>query len=234
MSTTSSSGTSPGAVFITCVYATEQGVVTGGLRRHSRTLAKARDADHARREYAIVRGGLRVLLVAGVVGVFLAGSVSTSARSLIANCGPRELRATASLEGEAAHVVGGIALRNETGHTCLLPRWPPVSILWHRRALSLAGLPWEDYQPSPRQHEVLLLKPHRWAFMPLLWSNWCGSRPWGRFGFSPTIRLAMWSDTITITPHPRTVAPPPCLSPSHRSTFLFGRFYTPLPAGWIP
>ena len=177
---------------------------------------------------------LRAFLAATVVGVCLAGSACTSAHSLIANCGRRDLRVTASLVGESAHVVGGIALRNQTSHTCLLPRWPPVSILWHRRALSLAGLPWENYQPSPRQKEVLLLKQHQWVFVPLLWSNWCGSRPWGRFGFSPTIRLAMWSDTITITPHPQTVAPPPCLSPRQRSTLLFGRFYTPLPSGWIP
>lgn len=176
---------------------------------------------------------MRSVVLTLLIGLLGVGAPVAGPRAPTPNCTAHDLHVSASLLGGSAHVAGGIALKNVSGHLCLLPRWPPVAILWHGRALSLHALPWENYRPNSNQREVLLLKPRQAAFMPLLWSNWCGARPWGKFFLAPIIRLSMWSRLLLITPRPRNVAPPICLSQKQSSTLQFGRFYTPLPKGWI-
>jgi hypothetical protein len=155
----------------------------------------------------------RILLVAlALVSVLLPAAAAAGTSSTPRACTGAELERHFSLEGEAAHLVGGIALRNTSDAACLLPSWPRAELEWHGAALRLYETRYA-YQPDPEQRPVASLGPHRWAFAAILWSNWCRPSPWGTGSASPTLRLALLRGSVTIAMrHPSRIdsaGPPP-------------------------
>ena len=151
------------------------------------------------------------------------------------NCTAQQLSATASFGGETGSEVGGISLRNQGLRACLLPLHAHLALYWKQQRLHMTETPYAAYQPSNGQRRVGPLKPSQWAFVPVWWSNWCGARPWGKGFFTPYLRLTLANATIlTVTlRYPNEIPPPRCDSPKQQTTFEVGRFYTPLPVGWI-
>ena len=154
----------------------------------------------------------------------------------VGSCTAQQLSATASFQGETGSEVGGVSLRNRGPHACLLPRRARLAIYWKQQRLRVAETPYAAYQPNNGQRQVGQLESRQRAFVPIWWSNWCGARPWGKGFFRPYLRLTLAdSTTLTVTlRHPSEIPPPRCDSPNQRTTFEVGRFYTPLPLGWIP
>jgi uncharacterized protein DUF4232 len=131
---------------------------------------------------------------------------------------------------------GGLVVKNHGNLSCSLPARPNVSLQWNGH--DLAGLretPRVGYRPDPAQRFAQTLRPGRWAFAPLRWSNWCKQRPWNRGTSSLTLRLRLPTGTMEVRmQHPSATPGPQCSAPGHPSIFAVGPFYSPLPIGWIP
>jgi hypothetical protein len=153
------------------------------------------------------------------------------------SCKPARLVAHFELQaaGFAGQQAGGLTIKNRSTSSCSLPAWPQVSLQW--KGQDLAGLPETrlvGYQPDPAQRPTRTLRPGRWAFAPLRWENWCKPRPWGP-SFAATLLLQLPAGTKEIQMrHPGKTPAPYCLASSRPSIFAVGRFYSPLPTGWIP
>jgi hypothetical protein len=153
------------------------------------------------------------------------------------SCKPAGLIARFSLQGAGFYgeQSGGLTLKNPGDSSCSLPAWPQVSL--ESKGQDLAGLPETrlvGYQPDPAQHLTQTLRPGRWAFAPLSWSNWCKQRPWGRGASSLTLSLRLTTGAMEVRMHPSGTPGPQCSAPGHPSVFAVGRFYSSLPTGWSP
>jgi len=154
------------------------------------------------------------------------------------SCKPAALIARFSLEGAGffGETAGGLVVRNQGNSSCSLSARPRVSLQWNRH--DLAGLPETPlvgYRPDPAQRLTRTLRPGRWAFAPLRWSDWCKQRPWNRGASSLTLSLRLPTGTMDVRMHHPSGTPgPQCSAPGHPSVFAVGPFYSPLPTGWIP
>lgn len=181
--------------------------------------------------------GLLISAIAG--GGTLLGSIR-GPRGLVGapSCKPAGLIARFSLEGAGffGTEAGGLSLENRGSSSCSLPAWPQVSL--QSNGHDLAGLPETrlvGYQPDPAQRLTRTLRPGRWAFAPLRWSDWCKQRPWSRVASSLTLSLQLPTGMMRVRMrHPSGTPGPQCSAPGHPSIFAVGPFYSPLPTGWIP
>jgi hypothetical protein len=183
----------------------------------------------------VVALGLLIFAIAG--GSSLLGSIrGPLGFGGAPSCRPVGLVARFSMQGGGffGTDAGGLILKNRGSSSCSVPAWPQVSLQWNGH--DLAGLPETrlvGYQPDPAQRVTGTLRPGRWAFAPLMWSDWCKQRPFGR-GVSPTtLSLRLPTGTVQVQMHPSGAVWPGCSAPGHPSFFEVGRFYSPLPTGWI-
>lgn len=200
--------------------------------------------ERQRRRWLIVGASVAAaaalgLLVSAIVG---GGSLLGSARGSLGpggapSCRPAGLIGRFSLQGAGffGTEAGGLVLENRGSSSCSLPAWPEVSLRWSGRGL--AGLPETrlvGYRPDPAQRLTRTLRPGRWAFAPLRWSDWCRPRPWDRGASVLTLSLRLPTGTMEIRPSHSDTRGPQCSAPGHPSVFAVGRFYSPLPTGWVP
>jgi Domain of unknown function (DUF4232) len=199
--------------------------------------------ERQRRRWLIGGASVAVAVAVGLLISALVGG-STLLGSLrgplglggVPSCKPAGLVAQFSLQGGGffGTDAGGLILKNRGSSSCSVPAWPQVSLQWNGQDLApetrLVG-----YQPDPAQRVTGTLRPGRWAFAPLLWSDWCKKTPFGR-GVPPTIlSLRLPTGTKQVQMHPSGHAVwPGCSAPGHPSIFGVGQFYSPLPTGWIP
>jgi Protein of unknown function (DUF4232) len=196
--------------------------------------------ERQRRRWLIGGASVAVVVALGLLISAIAGG-STLLGSIrgplgfggVPNCRPVGLVARFSMQGGGffGTDAGGLILKNRGSSSCSVPAWPQVSLQW--KGQDLVGLPETrlvGYQPDPVQRVTGTLRPGRWAFAPVRWSDWCKQRPRGASSF--TLRLRLPTGAMEVRMHPGGT--PECSAPGHPSIFAVGRFYSPLPTGWIP
>ncbi len=200
--------------------------------------------EHVRERRPRMRtaAALTLLVGAGVAAYLLIGRPSSGQTGGTAessagssDCAPATVTALFEYGAASGQILGGLSLHNIGKTSCRLPIRPYVRIAWRGKSLTLKQSAIKGYQANIDQHLVQVLRPGRWAFAPVWWSNWCGARPWVPFTFKANVTVQLGEARLSATlDHPPVLGVPRCDWPTHPSTLQVGRFYTPLPEGWTP
>jgi hypothetical protein len=142
------------------------------------------------------------------------------------NCSADDFSGSASLQGATGSLLGVVNVRNVSSGTCLLPRWPTVSVYLGQRNLDTKDVLWENFNPDNRTQRVGLLKARQHALVELMWRNWCGTKPTESSLGALSLRLAFADSSSLTVPLASQIQPPRCDSTHDPSSLEISRFYT--------
>jgi hypothetical protein len=168
---------------------------------------------------------LGALLVTGPA--FPARSHSLSGGGTASLCNAAQLKASAGFQGATGSDLGGLSIKNTSGHPCALPLTPRVSLIWHGISLAVRQVAfptgWLKDQ-FPHTTPLHRLRAGQTALVVLQWWNWCGPQPLGR-SFRGSVQLRLPGAASSLLAPVHNVTPPYCNAPP--STLRVSSFLAP-------